>query len=133
MFLPILMSIFVYGSLMTKEIVHNLLSRVPTVVPNVSLHNYQRFSVQRETYPAIKSVEGAIVKGKILTGLNDIEMALLDQYEGTEYKRISVTVYNSANQPVQCFAYEWIAGDGNLTGDWDYQIYLSHQGYTDLE
>jgi len=122
--------LFVYGSLMCKEIVESIVGRIPSVIHNTTLPNYQRFSVANVSYPAIKYTEGSIVHGKILQGLTEKEIAKLDCYEGSEYNRVKVTVYTNQKQPIDCWTYEWTESPKKLKGDWDYSAYITTNNFT---
>ncbi|KAM0890917.1 hypothetical protein ACQ4PT_026701 [Festuca glaucescens] len=56
-------SVFVYGTLMSEEVVRVLLGRVPPSSPAL-LPNHQRFSIRGRVYPAILPVDGNEVSGR---------------------------------------------------------------------
>eukprot|EP00268_Persea_americana_P031206 TRINITY_DN3030_c0_g2_i9.p1 TRINITY_DN3030_c0_g2~~TRINITY_DN3030_c0_g2_i9.p1 ORF type:complete len:142 (+),score=23.21 TRINITY_DN3030_c0_g2_i9:142-567(+) len=88
---PLLHSVFVYGSLLADEVVHVLLKRVPDSSPAI-LNNFHRFSIKGRVYPAILPVENKKVTGRVLLGITDPELGVLDTFEDVEYERKAVEV-----------------------------------------
>ncbi|TYK31344.1 AIG2-like protein isoform X1 [Cucumis melo var. makuwa] len=100
-------SVFVYGSLMADEVLRILLKRTPQSSDAV-LNGYQRLSVKGRLYPAIIPVTSKKVSGKIISGIKDSEMYLLDAYEDFEYKRITVEVsLMDSLEKLLVYAYVW--------------------------
>ena len=100
--------LFIYGSLMSAEVLSALLKRVPQVQPAV-LRGFHRFRIRERPYPAIARVPsefsagpgrevGGEVHGLVLCGLSAEEHALLDYFEDDEYVKESVVV-NLSRQP----------------------------------
>jgi hypothetical protein len=56
------------------------------------LHGYCRRQVVRADYPGIIEQPGASVAGCYVSGLTDANIVKLDTFEGSEYRRDSVTV-----------------------------------------
>ncbi|KAL0553222.1 hypothetical protein IC582_007111 [Cucumis melo] len=115
-------SVFVYGSLMADEVLRILLKRTPQSSDAV-LNGYQRLSVKGRLYPAIIPVTSKKVSGKIISGIKDSEMYLLDAYEDFEYKRITVEVsLMDSLEKLLVYAYVWgNEKDPNLYGEWDFE------------
>ncbi|XP_073116395.1 uncharacterized protein [Elaeis guineensis] len=86
-----LRNVFVYGSLLADEVVQVVLKRVPPSSPAV-LHHHRRFSIKGRVYPAILPVENKKVTGKVLLGITDRELDVLDTFEDVEYERRAVEV-----------------------------------------
>ncbi|KAI9393743.1 hypothetical protein POPTR_006G278900v4 [Populus trichocarpa] len=84
-------NVFVYGSLLADDVVRALLSRIPQSSPAI-LNGYHRFSIKGRVYPAILPVENKKVSGKVLHGITDPELYILDEYEDVEYERVTVDV-----------------------------------------
>ncbi|KAK4853761.1 hypothetical protein QYF36_014123 [Acer negundo] len=115
-------SVFVYGSLLADDVVRVLLKRVPESSSAV-LNNYHRFSIKDRVYPAILPVLSKTVTGKVLLGITDPELHILDVFEDVEYKRttVDVSLLDNADK-LQAQAYVWAdKNDPNLYGDWDFQ------------
>ncbi|KAL5782858.1 hypothetical protein ACOSP7_007887 [Xanthoceras sorbifolium] len=115
-------NVFVYGSLLADDVVRVLLKRVPESSMAV-LNNYRRFSIKGRVYPAILPVLNTTVTGKVLFGITDPELDILDVFEDVEYQRttVDVSLMESADK-LQAHAYVWSdKNDPNLYGDWDFQ------------
>ncbi|XP_075522606.1 AIG2-like protein D isoform X2 [Primulina tabacum] len=84
-------NVFVYGSLLSDDVVCALLSRVPPSSP-ATLPDYHRFSIKGRVYPAIIHVENEKVIGKVLIGITPPELYILDTFEDVEYERKTVDV-----------------------------------------
>jgi gamma-glutamylcyclotransferase (GGCT)/AIG2-like uncharacterized protein YtfP len=94
--------LFVYGSLMSHQVLSALLHRVPQIQPGV-LRGFHRFRIRERPYPAIARVPGDFsagpgkaiggeVEGLLLCGLSEEEHALLDYFEDEEYAKEEVVV-----------------------------------------
>ncbi|KAK3212961.1 hypothetical protein Dsin_017667 [Dipteronia sinensis] len=116
-------SVFVYGSLLADDVVRVLLKRVPESSSAV-LNNYHRFSIKGRVYPAILPLLNKTVTGKVLLGITDPELHILDVFEDVEYQRTTVDVSFMDNaDKLQAQAYVWAdKNDPNLYGDWDFQV-----------
>jgi gamma-glutamylcyclotransferase (GGCT)/AIG2-like uncharacterized protein YtfP len=89
------MSRFVYGSLMSPEVLSSLLGRVPPRRP-ATLRGYRRFAIVDRVYPAVLADETTIndvVDGEVLHGMTRRELAVLDWFEDEAYvlTRVDVT------------------------------------------
>ncbi|KAL3587268.1 hypothetical protein D5086_014135 [Populus alba] len=85
-------NVFVYGSLLADDVVRALLSRIPQSSPAI-LNGYHRFSIKGRVYPAILPAENKKVSGKVLHGITDPELYILDEFEDVEYERVTVDVF----------------------------------------
>ncbi|EEF34406.1 Protein AIG2, putative [Ricinus communis] len=120
--------VFVYGSLLEEDIVRVLLKRVPRSSPAV-LHGFHRFSIKGRVYPAILPVSNnsSHVAGKVLFGISDPELRILDIFEDVEYQRTTVDVSlmdggRSSSQILQAHTYVWEnKTDPDLFGEWDFE------------
>ncbi|KAL7187107.1 hypothetical protein ACSBR1_037221 [Camellia fascicularis] len=83
--------VFVYGSLLSDEVVRVLLKRVPQSSSAI-LDGFHRFSIKERIYPAIVPVENKKVTGKVLLGITLPELDILDTFEDVEYNRCTVEV-----------------------------------------
>jgi gamma-glutamylcyclotransferase (GGCT)/AIG2-like uncharacterized protein YtfP len=97
-------NLFVYGTLMWEETQRALLGRSPQTV-DALLYDYRRLKIRRESYPGIKKSPGYSVNGKLLLGLTEEELRVLDQYEGEEYERIEVRVKTPEGEFIDAFVY----------------------------
>lgn len=79
------------------------------VIHNAELAGYKKYQVKDEFYPAIIPAEGEKVIGKLVYNLTDAHIAGLDEYEGDEYIRKSISIYDVDKQKyVQAECYIWI-------------------------
>ncbi|KAK1315598.1 AIG2-like protein [Acorus calamus] len=120
-------NVFVYGSLLADEVVHVLLKRVPPSSP-ATLYGFHRFSIKGRIYPAILPVENKKVDGKVLLGITDPELDVLDTFEDVEYVRrpinvsLAVTACMDGPEKLHAYTYVWEnKRDPDLYGDWDFE------------
>ncbi|XP_058183887.1 AIG2-like protein D [Rhododendron vialii] len=121
-------NVFVYGSLLADEVVTVLLKRVPDSSPAI-LHDFHRFSIKGRIYPAILPVENKKVTGRVLSGITDPELDVLDTFEDVEYERRTIEVsLMDSSQKLTAYAYVWAnINDPNLYGDWHFEEWrLAH-------
>eukprot|EP00985_Skeletonema_marinoi_P008534 scaffold3892_cov177-Skeletonema_marinoi.AAC.1 len=87
---------FVYGTLMSEEVLHCLLGRIPRMQPKVILQNHSRHPVRQHVYPGVipSTSTSASVEGALLFDLSSLDLKLLDYFEeeGVDYKRTDVQV-----------------------------------------
>ncbi|XP_012442420.1 AIG2-like protein D isoform X2 [Gossypium raimondii] len=111
-------NVFVYGSLLSDDVVRVLLNRVPPSSA-VLLNHFHRFSIKGRVYPAILPVQNRHVSGRVLMGISDPELHILDEFEDVEYQRTRV---EESSDKLQAHAYVWRnTSDPNLYGDWDFE------------
>ncbi|PPR98935.1 hypothetical protein GOBAR_AA21746 [Gossypium barbadense] len=82
-----------------------------------------RFSIKGRVYPAILPVQNRDVSGRVLIGISDPELYILDEFEDVEYQRtrVEVSLLKSSDK-LQAHAYVWSnTSDPNLYGDWDFE------------
>ncbi|XP_062234189.1 AIG2-like protein D [Phragmites australis] len=115
-------SVFVYGSLMADEVVRAILKRVPPAAPAL-LPNHHRFNIKDRIYPAILPVESKKVAGKVIMGVTDEELQVLDAFEDVEYTRTRVEIsLIGSSETMLADTYVWSdAEDPNLYGEWDFE------------
>ncbi|KAL9442725.1 hypothetical protein AB3S75_016157 [Citrus x aurantiifolia] len=115
-------NVFVYGSLLADDVVRVLLKRIPQSSSAI-LPGYRRFSIKGRVYPAILPVENKHVTGRVLFGISDPELLVLDEFEDFEYQRTTadVSLVDTADK-LQVQTYVWTnKNDPNLYGDWDFE------------
>ncbi|KAL3797068.1 hypothetical protein ACHAW5_007569 [Stephanodiscus triporus] len=144
---------FVYGTLMSPDVLRALLGRVPGMMPKAILSNHSRHSVLGRVYPGIIPTPAAgpttdnAVEGILLLDITPLEMRRLDWFEeeGVDYKRSNVQVkvpscsfdedgkpseYDDGGNPnveiIKTNAYIWALGTSklDLSRDWDYDMFL---------
>jgi gamma-glutamylcyclotransferase (GGCT)/AIG2-like uncharacterized protein YtfP len=119
-------NLFVYGSLMSEEVLQVLLGRVPACAA-ASLGGFVRYSIRGKQYPIIaKTNKQDVVKGKLLYGINPQEVRVLDLFEGDEYVRTDVIAQtedgkqiNAATYVATTNAFETLKP--HLSNEWSYE------------
>ncbi|KAG0482512.1 hypothetical protein HPP92_010596 [Vanilla planifolia] len=115
-------NVFVYGTLLSDEVVNVLLQRVPRCSLAV-LDGYHRFRIKGRVYPAILPIESKKVTGRVIMGITDAEMNVLDSFEDEEYERKTIEVsLDGDSGKLLAETYVWRdKNDPALYGDWDFQ------------
>ena len=101
--------VFVYGTLLQKPVVQNILGYTPEG-EDALLNHYHRRALAGRHYPGIAPADADTVKGLLYPLQQERDLNLLDDYEGDEYDRIT----------------EYVTLTGKSTGDsllsWVYVI-----------
>ncbi|KAM0789798.1 hypothetical protein ACM66B_006650 [Microbotryomycetes sp. NB124-2] len=115
-------NLFFYGTLVHPAILARVVGHDG---PNLQTYDailpgHTRHHVRGEDYPAVVNAkDGRLVMGRNLTelegrvqgslvkGLSDADVALLDEFEGNEYKRSSVTVELATGETAPAEVYLW--------------------------
>lgn len=121
------MKVFVYGSLMSSEVLKALLGRIPLSREGV-LYGYNRRFLQDRCYPAIYADAHSAVSGKILSDLTPAECKLLDAFEDDCYELKEVEIVLDKSGTEKAFAYTLPPKNKNqLTDrDWSFEHFLEH-------
>ncbi|XP_042444924.1 AIG2-like protein D isoform X5 [Zingiber officinale] len=116
-------TVFVYDTLMDDQVVQALLKHVPPSSSAV-LNHYHRYSIKGRVYPAILPVETKKVTGKVLFGITNVELDVLDAFEDIEYERRVVEVsLLDKTEKLLVNAYVWSdKNDPNLYSEWDFEV-----------
>ncbi|KAA0065013.1 AIG2-like protein [Cucumis melo var. makuwa] len=115
-------NVFVYGTLLSDDVLRVLLKRIPQSSSAV-LHGYQRFSIRGRLYPAILPVADKRVTGKVLFDITKPELDILDRLEADEYERrvIEISLVDGSKK-LPSLAYVWRNNvDPNLYGEWSFE------------
>ncbi|EOA17535.1 hypothetical protein CARUB_v10005885mg [Capsella rubella] len=117
--------LFVYGSLQESEVVKVLLNRVPD---SVSAVLSGLFRLKGRVYPTILPDGTGEVTGKVLKGITDDELKMLDEFEDVEYDRNAVQVaLTDTSEKLQVQTYVWKnKHDPDLYGEWDFEEWKRH-------
>ncbi len=91
------MQLFVYGTLTFSEILSKLLGKKHVSIPGL-LENYKIKKFSNAEYPGIIADQNSNVSGKIIFGINEQDILILDAYEGVMYKRNILTVKASSKK-----------------------------------
>ena len=122
---PTSSSIFVYGTLMSPQVLRVLLGRIPSSLSPALLSGYQRHSVRGQVFPGMIPSNNVVndhkTQGILLQGLSEKEVRVLDYFEGDEYSRRDVTV-SCQGQSYNAQTYVWSnpLSELNLDQEWDY-------------
>ncbi len=112
--------IFVYGTLLSSEIVKKLTGKTFKTCAAV-LPGYQLYRVKNHDYPAIIQNKGSETNGLILENADDSSLEVLSFYEGDEYEKKKVTVFVNG-KPEVALAFVWTKEIDLLTDErWDFQ------------
>jgi hypothetical protein len=71
------------------------------------LDDYRRYALLDLPYPAIVAAAGASVEGVLYLGVDDADLARLDAFEGSEYRRDALPV-STRSGPMPAQAYVWL-------------------------
>lgn len=112
------MDLFVYGSLLFPEVLTALLHRVPQRTP-ARTTGWRAAALPGRLYPGLVRHESGTTSGLVLGGLSPAENQLLDEYEGSQYRRGTVTLTSGQD----CHAYVWLAEV--LPDDWSSQVFAA--------
>lgn len=130
MLLPQTHRCFVYGTLMSPEVLQTLLDRIPTMDPRPAVlpPEYTRHPVKARVFPgvidhrslasiALANVHKHSVQGILLTDVTPDELKVFDWFEADEYDRVSLPVRlleakDGSNEElaVDANVYLWCAG-----------------------
>ncbi len=83
--------VFTYGSLMFPQIWQRVV-RGTYGSAAARLDGHARFEIAEETYPGVIAQDGASVAGLLYFDVSAQDVAALDAFEGTEYRREAVQV-----------------------------------------
>jgi gamma-glutamylcyclotransferase (GGCT)/AIG2-like uncharacterized protein YtfP len=96
-------NLFTYGTLQNAEILAQVVGRSWPSSPAL-LDGYARYRVNGKPYPAIVEEPGAQVQGSLYSGVSQIELERLDEYEGELYQRCALRVWVGP-QAIDAFTY----------------------------
>ncbi|KAJ3309998.1 hypothetical protein HDV04_005500 [Boothiomyces sp. JEL0838] len=121
--------VLVYGSLLSDIVFSKVTKITPKRISNVILKDYKRVKVDNAPYPAIYPSEGAQVVGDLCEVGADI-IELLDRFESSLYKRITVNVLVTLEkgiQSVEADVYVWNQDLSKLSiYEWDYEYFKTY-------
>ena len=119
------MNLFVYGTLMDKEIFQIVAGELCSSEQAV-LHGYIRKQVIGEVYPAIAEKSGHEVTGLLYYNLTNTALNKLDRFEGDQYNRCSLKISLQTGQIVDTQVYVFAEKSKQRLApeDWNYQDFL---------
>jgi gamma-glutamylcyclotransferase (GGCT)/AIG2-like uncharacterized protein YtfP len=99
--------IFIYGSLMFpqvwEKVVRGRYRSAPAVVAG-----HARHAIIGETYPGMVAAPGESVSGVVVFGVSAGDMALLDAFEGSDYRRANVLARLESGEGMTVGTYLWL-------------------------
>ncbi|ORX97535.1 hypothetical protein K493DRAFT_336516 [Basidiobolus meristosporus CBS 931.73] len=133
-------SLFVYGTLMSPEVISRVIATLQCST-GLSRLTFRPASLKvlGAQYPAIVQSKLDSVEGIVVSGLSQEDIALLDLYEGEQYRRVSVQVetavkYGSEllgtpdvpSEHLAVETYVWAHGLQGLSHlDWNFQDFVN--------
>ncbi|KAK4056380.1 hypothetical protein OIO90_002523 [Microbotryomycetes sp. JL221] len=138
-------NLFFYGTLVHPAILARVIGSdgAHLVTSDAILPDHTRHHVKGEDYPAVVTAnEGKLVMGRNLTetearvqgslvrGLTEQDVALLDEFEGNEYKRVAVNVSLEAGAQAPAEVYVWTDPLSRLEQSlWTFQDFLRESAH----
>ncbi|MGZ3157630.1 MAG: gamma-glutamylcyclotransferase family protein [Burkholderiaceae bacterium] len=89
--------IFTYGSLMFPQVWQRVVRGHYHSV-NATVYGYARYAIAGETYPAMIDQADASVTGVVYFDVDDEDVAVLDAFEGNDYRRECVPARIGTNE-----------------------------------
>jgi len=99
-------NIFTYGSLMFDEVWRQVVSGHYRSAPAV-LHHHQRHALTGLSYPGVVAMPGEQVAGRLYFDVSADDIARLDVFEGSEYRRDLLQVMANG-EPASAWTYIWL-------------------------
>ena len=120
-----MVSLFVYGTLRHPPLLARLLGRVPESAP-AELAGHRAAPLAGRAYPGLVLDADQTAVGRLLLGVTDRELALLDAFEGPEYERVGVVV-RTAGGEVRAEAWLLTGPSARLAepGAWSFERFLA--------
>lgn len=115
-------NIFVYGTLLSSEIIKTLTGKSFNTTTAVLL-GYKRYCIKDGDYPAIIYSEDSDTTGKVIENVDDLSLDIISFYEGDEYEKKKVTVLLNG-QLKDVLTFVWV-GRTEILEDrgWDYPYF----------
>ncbi len=120
------MNLFVYGTLMDKEI-FQIVTGERSSADLAILHGYIRKQVIDEVYPAIAEQSGHEVAGILYYNLTETALNRLDRFEGNQYDRCGLKVSLQAGQLIDAQVYVFAEKSKQrfAPDDWEFRTFLN--------
>ncbi|WP_076592659.1 gamma-glutamylcyclotransferase family protein [Herminiimonas arsenitoxidans] len=116
------MHIFTYGSLMFPEIWQRVV-RGDYRSAAATAQGYARYALADDTYPGMITRSDAAVEGVVYFDVDAEDIAALDAFEGSEYRRDSVDVVIESGEIVIACTYIFLAGHRLSDVPWEPQAF----------
>ncbi len=96
--------LFVYGTLMWPDVLKAVIGRIPAMEDAI-LEGHRRLKIKNAIYPALIIAPSYTVKGKLIRGLSNKELLIIDDFEGDEYTRKEVMIKTATGNIEAAFVY----------------------------
>ena len=122
---PASTSLFVYGTLMSPQVLRILIDRLPEMIDPATVQGYRRYPVKGQSYPGmIPGSTEDCVTGILLHELTELELQILDWFEGDEYTRRNVQVQCGPTiLTTQTYTWSNPISDLDTPMDWSYETF----------
>jgi gamma-glutamylcyclotransferase (GGCT)/AIG2-like uncharacterized protein YtfP len=100
--------VFAYGTLAYPHMVRAVTGREFESEP-ATLPRYEAFLVEGRCYPAAVERRRSRLRGRLYRGVDEVALARLDRFEGSEYERRRVQVETDEGCRVECSAWMLVA------------------------
>lgn len=86
--------LFIYGTLQDADVLGAVLGQAvdTTMLRRAQAPGYRAVPYPGRVYPALVGADAGAAPGLLLEGLSGLDLAVLDAFEGEEYRRESITV-----------------------------------------
>ena len=119
-------NIFVYGTLLSTEIITKLTGKTFKTTPAI-LSGFKKYCVKDCDYPAIIQMDDSNISGKVLENVDDESLKVISFYEGDEYVKQKVTVLLN-NEYKEVIAFIWVKGKEFLENrEWDLHCFQKNK------
>jgi gamma-glutamylcyclotransferase (GGCT)/AIG2-like uncharacterized protein YtfP len=106
------MNIFAYGTLQNREIIESLIDR-KVVIEKARLVGFKVYGLKNRYYPAMLPDGHSVAPGFLLRGISDEELEIINEWEGDEYRPVTVSV-----EGADAICYVWASTRNNLIDGW---------------
>ena len=119
-------NIFVYGTLLSPEIITKLTGKTFKTTPAV-LSGYKKYCVKDFDYPAVIQIDDSITSGMVLENVDDYSLYVISFYEGNEYEKLKVNI-NLNDESKEVLVFVWVKGQELLENkEWDFHHFQKNK------
>lgn len=113
-------SLFVYGTLEFPDVLRAVIGRERRYVTAYALE-HRRALLRNRIYPGLTPCEGRTTRGRLYAGVDATDLARLDDFEGSEYRRCEIRVAVPRRPVMSAWAYVIPAEDASAlsSAPWD--------------
>jgi gamma-glutamylcyclotransferase (GGCT)/AIG2-like uncharacterized protein YtfP len=109
--------IFTYGSLMFSQVWQRVV-RGNYRSARAIVDGYARYAIVAETYPAMIAQAGATVSGILYFDVHEQDIAILDAFEGADYRRQTVQVQSETGELYAADTFIYLEHSRVTTASW---------------